>query len=156
MIETFDKDRTGIPTGRQMNTYDTSVSGPNTFIGSQYLSALAAAERMALVMNDAASAARWRAIRQAGMKNQDQQLWNGEYYIQIPDPQAERDYNTGCHSDQLLGQWWAHQLDLGYLYPPEREPWSIGRGDEAQFPREDSQASNRLRDVTFPTTKAAC
>ena len=48
---------TACPHGHQPNTYDTSVSGANTFIGSQYLAALAAAERMALVMDDAASAA---------------------------------------------------------------------------------------------------
>ena len=24
---------------------------------------------------------------------------------------------TGCLSDQLIGQWWAHQLDLGHLLP---------------------------------------
>jgi hypothetical protein len=81
---------------------------------------LAAAEKMALVMDDAASAARWRKVRQTGMKNQDNQLWNGKYYIQIPDPQPANDYNNGCHSDQLLGQWWAHTLNLGYLYPPDR------------------------------------
>src|SRR5574340_963823 len=26
----------------------------------------------------------------------------------------------GCMSDQLLGQWWAHQLGLGYLLPQEK------------------------------------
>ncbi len=71
-------------------------------------------------MDDAESAERWRTVRQAGMKNQDEKLWNGEYYIQIPEPQAARDYNTGCHADQLLGQWWAHMLNLGYLYPAPR------------------------------------
>ena len=54
------------------------------------------------------------------MKNQNEKLWNGEYYIQIPEPQPANDYNNGCHSDQLLGQWWAHMLGLGYLYPVER------------------------------------
>ena len=120
LIQTIDKDHTGMPTGHQNNTYDTAVSGANTFIGSQYLSALAAAERMAAVMGDTESAGRWRAVREAGMKNQDEKLWNGEYYIQIPEPKPARDYNTGCHADQLLGQWWAHMLDLGYLYPAPR------------------------------------
>jgi uncharacterized protein (DUF608 family) len=120
LIEAIDKAHEGMPTGHQMNTYDCAVSGANTFIGSQYLSALAAAERMAAVMNDLDSAARWRAVREAGMKNQDEKLWNGEYYIQIPEPRKANDYNNGCHSDQLLGQWWAHMLDLGYLYPVER------------------------------------
>ena len=109
-----------MPHGQQFNTYDTAVSGANTFIGSQYLSALAAGERMAEVMGDAEGAERWRAVRQAGMKNQDEKLWNGEYYIQIPELQSGRDYNTGCHADQLLGQWWAHMLNLGYLYPAPR------------------------------------
>ncbi|HPM83281.1 MAG TPA: GH116 family glycosyl-hydrolase [Candidatus Anammoximicrobium sp.] len=120
LIEAIDKTHEGLPTGHQLNTYDCAVSGPNTFIGSQYLSALAAAERMAAVMDDADSAARWRAVREAGMKNQNDKLWNGECYIQIPEERAANDYNNGCHSDQLLGQWWAHMLDLGYLYPVER------------------------------------
>ena len=120
LIGRIDPKREGVPHGHQNNTYDTAVSGANTFIGSQYLSALAAGERMAEVMGDAESAERWRAVREAGMKNQDEKLWNGEYYIQIPELQAARDYNTGCHADQLLGQWWAHMLNLGYLYPEQR------------------------------------
>jgi uncharacterized protein (DUF608 family) len=120
MIEKFDKDHRGVPQGEQWNTYDTAVSGANTFIGSQYLAALAAGERMALVMGDAPSAQRWRAVREAGMKNQNEQLWNGEYYIQKPDPRPARDYVTGCLADQLLGQWWAHMLGLGHLYPAAR------------------------------------
>jgi uncharacterized protein (DUF608 family) len=120
LIQKIDPNREGVPHGQQFNTYDTAVSGANTFIGSQYLAALAAGERLAEVMNDAESAERWKAVRQAGMKNQDEKLWNGEYYIQIPELQGGRDYNTGCHSDQLLGQWWAHMLNLGYLYPAPR------------------------------------
>ncbi len=120
LIQAIDPDEDGVPAGHQWNTYDCAVSGANTFIGSQYLCALAAAERMAELQGDTASAQRYRRIRLAGMRNQDAQLWNGEYYIQKPGTPAANDYNTGCHSDQLLGQWWAHQLGLGYLYPRER------------------------------------
>jgi len=120
LIHAIDRQGEGVPHGHQANTYDTSVSGANTFIGSQYLSALAAAEQMASVMNDPESARRWRTVRLAGMKNQNGKLWNGEYYIQIPEPRPARDYDTGCHADQLLGQWWAHMLNLGYLYPAAR------------------------------------
>ncbi len=119
LIERIDADHDGVPGGLQPNTYDCNVSGANTFIGSQYLSALAAAEKMALVEGEEATAAGWQAIREVGMKNQDQRLWKDEFYIQIPDPQPASDYNTGCHSDQLLGHWWAHMLGLGYLYPPD-------------------------------------
>lgn len=120
LIEAIDPDHDGVPAGHQWNTYDCAVSGANTFIGSQYLCALAAAERLAEVEGEPATAARWRAIREAGMRNQVERLWNGEYYFQIPDPQPAHDYCTGCHSDQLLGQWWAHQLGLGTLYPPDQ------------------------------------
>jgi uncharacterized protein (DUF608 family) len=126
LIEAIDADHDGVPAGHQWNTYDCAVSGANTFIGSQYLSALAAAERMAEVEGEPDTAARWRAIREAGMKNQVEQLWNGEYYFQIPGPQPANDYHTGCHSDQLLGQWWAHQLGLGLLYPPEQIRTALG------------------------------
>lgn len=120
LISAIDPDEDGVPSGHQWNTYDCAVSGASTFIGSQYLCALAAAEQMAVRMGDNASAQRYRRIRLAGTRNQDAQLWNGEYYIQEPGTPPANDYNTGCHSDQLLGQWWAHQLGLGYLYPRER------------------------------------
>ncbi len=120
LIAAIDADEDGVPSGHQWNTYDCAVSGANTFIGSQYLCALAAAEQMALRVGDNAAAGRYRRIRLAGTRNQDAQLWNGEYYIQKPGTPAANDYNTGCHSDQLLGQWWAHQLGLGYLYPRDR------------------------------------
>lgn len=120
LIAKIDADEDGVNGGQQWNTYDVPTDGAHTFLGSQYLSALAAAEKMALVAGDEGSAKRWRAIREAGSRNQDERLWNGEYWIQIPDPKPARDYNTGCHSDQLLGQWWSHMLDNGYLYPRDR------------------------------------
>ena len=120
LIDAIDKDRDGVPAGEQWNTYDTAVSGANTFIGSQYMATLAAAERMALVMEEPEAAKRWLAVRQAGMEHQNERLWGRDYYIQIPDAKPARDYDTGCHADQLLGQWWAHLLGLGYLYPAPR------------------------------------
>ena len=120
VIGAIDPKRDGVPHGKQWNTYDTAVSGPNTFIGSQYLSALAAGVRMAETMNEPETARAWETVLKAGKKNQDEKLWNGEYYIQIPEAAPDRDYDTGCFADQLLGQWWAHMLGLGYLYPPKR------------------------------------
>jgi uncharacterized protein (DUF608 family) len=119
-IARFDKAEEGLTRSHQWNTYDTAVSGLNTFIGSQYLSALGAAETMARAMGDAFSAGRWRAIRERGMAAQNDKLWNGRYYFQIPETPPANDYDNGCHSDQLLGQWWAHQIGLGYLYPASR------------------------------------
>jgi hypothetical protein len=75
---------------------------------------------MAALEGAAAAAQRYARIRAAGAKTQNETLFNGEYYIQIPDPTPNEDYATGCAIDQVLGQWWAHQLDLGWLYPPDR------------------------------------
>ncbi|MBN2490860.1 MAG: hypothetical protein JXQ29_08430, partial [Planctomycetes bacterium] len=119
LVRKIDPDEDGVNGGEQWNTYDVATNGAHTFVGSQYLSALAAAEKMALVVKDGEAAARWRTIRERGSKHQDERLFNGEYFLQIPEARPARDYNTGCHSDQLVGQWWSHMLDNGYLYPAE-------------------------------------
>ena len=120
LITAHDKDEDGVLTGPQWNTLDCNTGGSTSWLGTLYLAALAASERMATLQGDAEAAARYKRIRESGAKKQDETLFNGEYYIQLPDAQAHRDYHDGCHIDQLLGQWWAHQLDLGWLYPPER------------------------------------
>lgn len=117
LIGRLDADRDGVPSGRQPNTYDCDVSGANTFIGSQYLAALLASARLAELSGEPKLAAEWRALARLGGENQDRLLWNGEYYLQRPDDPPANDYGPGCHSDQLLGQWWAYQLGLGELYP---------------------------------------
>ena len=119
-IRRWDNDEDGALAGPQHNTLDASLGGSTTWLGSMYLAALAASEKMALLQGDAKAARRFRTIREAGMKRQNETLWNGEYYIQIPDKDSHRDFLTGCDVDQMLGQWWAHQLDLGWLYPPDR------------------------------------
>lgn len=119
-IAQWDQDEDGVLSGPQHNTLDAELGGSTTWLGSMYLAALAAAETMARLQGDAESAERYRRIRESGSKTQNETLWNGEYYIQIPDPEPQRDFLTGCDVDQMLGQWWAHQLDLGWLYPPER------------------------------------
>jgi hypothetical protein len=37
-------------------------------------------------------------------------------------------YANGCLLDQLIGQWWAHLLDLGYLFPQDR----VAQGTQLQ------------------------
>ncbi len=125
-ITTWDKDEDGVLAGPQWNTLDCNTGGSTSWLGTLYLAALAASEKMALLQGDEQAAARYRRIRESGSKRQDETLFNGQYYIQIPDAQAHRDYHDGCHIDQLLGQWWAHQLDLGWLYPPERCAKAMG------------------------------
>jgi non-lysosomal glucosylceramidase len=110
----------GILEDKQWNTFDLDFVGPNTFVGALYLAALEAAARMADLQGDHAFAAACRAIAVKGGKWTSDHLWNGEYFVQrIPERAATKhQYGVGCLSDQLLGQNWANQLGLGYLYPP--------------------------------------
>jgi len=114
--------REGIPDGMlfgPQHGMDSDQGGTSSWMGSMYLGALAAAEQMARIENAPASAEFYRKIREAGSINQDKALFNGEYFIQVPDPTPCRDYLTGCYIDQMLGQWWARQIGLGWLYPTE-------------------------------------
>ena len=122
VIKTLDADGDGVIHGEQPNTYDISIYGPNSFIGSLYLAALRAAEEMARLAGEPAIAQRYHAIYEKGRVNLPREVWNGEYYTQKVDLEAhvEHQYGLGCHADQLLGQWWAHQLELGYILPEEQ------------------------------------
>jgi uncharacterized protein (DUF608 family) len=118
---TRDGNTDGVIEDKQWNTFDLDFVGPNTFVGALYLAALLAAARMAELQGDHAFAERCRAIAARGSKWSAEHLWNGEYFIQrIPPGQSPKfQYGIGCLSDQLFGQNWASQLDLGYVYPPE-------------------------------------
>ena len=114
-----DRDQSGTITGEQPNTYDISIYGLNSFIGTLYLAALRAAERMAELLGDTDYARTCRSIYIRGQAALETQLWNGEFYVQAVDlaQYSLNNWATGCHSDQLFGQWWAYQLGLGNLLP---------------------------------------
>lgn len=120
--DTWDPDGDGVLSGEQPNTYDIEFYGTNMLIGALWLAALRATEEYALSQGDDGRAVWARDRFNRGSAAYDALLWNGEYYIQLLglDDPREQQYLTGCLADQLVGQWWAHQLDLGYLLPPER------------------------------------
>ena len=119
VMDDYDTEGDGVIRGEQPNTYDISIYGPNTFIGSLYLAALRAAEVMAKLQDEDDLAQTYRERFELSSKNYDELCWNGEYYVQVVDLEqyAQQQFGTGCHLDQLLGQWWAHALDLGYVLP---------------------------------------
>lgn len=119
IIQRWDSDEDGVPSGPQWNTLDGELGGASSWLGSLYLAALAAAERMAQLQGENDVAARYHRIRLSGQTKQDTMLFNGQYYIQIPESTPYEDYGEGCAIDQVLGQWWAHQVDLGWVYPPD-------------------------------------
>ncbi len=131
----WDGNRDGVAEGVQHNTYDVEFYGPNPLCGIYYLGALRAGEELARAAGDDDSAAEYHRLFANGSRWIDQNLFNGEYYIQKVEGRPENqiaagtrvgmgagntqnpDYQMGtaCLADQLLGQMQAHVAGLGYL-----------------------------------------
>lgn len=122
IFQECDPDEQGVIEGEQPNTYDISFFGPNLFIGSLYLAALKAMEKMAEMVSDDGFKKKCINRFDNGKKNYDTTLWNGEYWIQIYDEKIHKisQYGKGCLSDQLFGQFWAYMLQLGTLLPEDK------------------------------------
>jgi len=105
----------GLLEGRQHNTLDADWYGPVAWLSSLYVAALAAGEQMAREVGEAAFADTCRRIVEAGRAAIVERLFDGDYFINRPDPQRPETINsgTGCHIDQVFGQSWAFQLGLG-------------------------------------------
>ncbi|MBS7615099.1 hypothetical protein KEJ18_05145, partial [Candidatus Bathyarchaeota archaeon] len=139
----WDADRDGVMEGMQHNTYDIEFYGPNTMMGSLYLAALRAAQKIAEHFGEKEEARKYLRIFKKGSRWMDENLFNGEYYEQKVNPNAHLiwpkhyqeltekhgkddifkewpkwQFGKGCLSDQMIGQWYLHMLDLGYLYKP--------------------------------------
>ena len=131
----WDPYKEGVLRGDQYNTYDISFFGPNMMTGSLYLGALKACAEMALAMNEPQKSVEYEALYENGKQRYTELLWNGEYFNQqfecidgvtIPDrlrtPADENgnslpkyQFEEGCLSDQLLGQYLAFVSGMGYL-----------------------------------------
>jgi uncharacterized protein (DUF608 family) len=112
----------GILQDDQWNTYDEALHGVTTFISGYYLAALRAGEEWARRAGDQTAAERFHGVFEQGQKKLIELCWNGEYFQQhLPDYlNRQGEVGPGCMSDQLIGQWWAHQLGLGYILPKEK------------------------------------
>jgi uncharacterized protein (DUF608 family) len=112
----------GILQDDQWNTYDEALHGVTTFISGYYLAALLAGEAWARRMGEGAAAQRFRAVFEKGRDKLVELCWNGEYFQQHLPGYLERqgEVGPGCMADQLIGQWWAHQLGLGYILPEDK------------------------------------
>lgn len=109
----------GILEGAQYNTLDRMWYGKIAWISSLYNAALLAGSKMAKDMNDKSFSRKCKVIAARGKKNMSNELFNGEYYINILDSlnPGPPNSNIGCHIDQMLGQSWACQVGLGRVLP---------------------------------------
>ncbi|TWU38308.1 GH116 family glycosyl hydrolase [Novipirellula artificiosorum] len=113
----------GLIQGKQHNTYDIDYYGANTLVGALYLAALKAGQKMAEDVGDRAFAKQCQTLAKKGAESTMKQIWNEEYgyFVQNVDlaKHPKNQQGDGCLADQLFGQSFAHQLNLGYLYPQQ-------------------------------------
>jgi uncharacterized protein (DUF608 family) len=135
----WDANQDGVMEGVQHNTMDVEYYGPNPQMTIWYLGALRAMEEMSSYMKDKEMTKKCRELFENGSKWTDENLFNGEYYIQkivVPPKEdipkehlagmgtldyGNPDYQLGeaCLVDQLVGQYLAHVCGLGYLVKKE-------------------------------------
>lgn len=110
-----DSDGDGILDGPQENTLDAAWFGQIAWITSLAIAALKAVGEMARELGENAFADQCRAQAAKAKASVEAKLYNGEYFIQLPDPQKPKHLGTyqACHIDQVHGQSWAWQVGLG-------------------------------------------
>ena len=132
----WDGNQDGVMEGCQHNTMDVEYYGPNPQMEFWYLGALRAGQEMARFMQDKEFEKKCAKLFLNGSSWTDQNLFNGEYYIQkIMPPISPNEVakglkagmgsndlsnpdfqlGEGCLVDQLVGQYMAHICGLGYL-----------------------------------------
>jgi len=107
----------GIIEGGQHNTLDQPWFGKIAWLSSLYIAAARACEEMAGEVGDDGFGRQMRQVFDRGSKNIDRELFNGEYYIQVPDKDHAKTVGShnGCEIDQVFGQSWAWQVGLGRI-----------------------------------------
>jgi uncharacterized protein (DUF608 family) len=120
-LTTWDRDADGLLEAPHHHTYDGTFISPEPQSQTLYLAALRAGEQMARHLGDSVAAGRYRKLFENGSALADEKLFNGEYYRQWlgPDQSDVHQLGNGCLIDQLVGQWHATNLGLGYLLKPD-------------------------------------
>jgi len=77
---------------------------------------------MAEEMNDSDFAITCASIATKGASN-IRELFNGEFFIQLEDPDHKDviGVGTGCYIDQIFGQSWAHWVGLGPIFDRDKQ-----------------------------------
>lgn len=114
--------------GAQPNTLDATWYGEVAWMTGMYDAALYACAEMATEMGDGAFAKQCQALAEAGAASIGTDLWTGEYFIQLTDPNHPEapNSNIGCHIDQMFGQSLALQLGLPRVFPADKAQTALG------------------------------
>lgn len=139
----WDPEMTGILIGRQHHTLDMQLFGANSWLTGFYHGALLAGAVIAEVCGDLEFAALCRQIHRRGKDWLENNLYNGEYYIQkidLADKSLLDYYGSECHDcywsseckqikyqvaggcliDATVAQWFARLYGIGEIFETER------------------------------------
>ena len=120
----WDPEQTGILSGRQHQTLDMELFGPNSWLGTMYVAALLATAQMAEALGEADLAEKCERLGTAGAAYIDDRLYNGRYFYQaidLGDPSILKPFDTGRNAgvlaDSLMAAYWSdeHQ-ELKYQF----------------------------------------
>ena len=115
VVSRGDSDHDGILTGSFNTTLDGGETGNGSWLGSMYLASVHAAQKMAAVQGDTASAELYGSVYEKGRVTGEKTWFNGEYYTEVHSTEGAS-YGNGSEIDMLLGQWWSTQLGLGDIF----------------------------------------
>lgn len=110
-----DADHDGLLAGTFNTTLDGGETGNGSWLGSMYLAAVHAAQKMAEAAGDTAAVDLYGSIYEKGRTAGEKAYFNGDYYTEVHSTTGAS-YGNGSEIDQLLGQWWSTQLGLGDIY----------------------------------------
>ncbi len=160
----WDPAASGVITGRQHHTLDMELFGPNAWLQGFYLAALAAAAEMSDVLGEAEDAGRYRELFARGYAYTDQNLFQGEHFVQAADladgsvlqryrGQSEADdmmldsywnaeagqlkyqIGQGCAIDQVVAGWHARLCSLPRVFDEAKEKSALRALYENNFVR---------------------
>jgi uncharacterized protein (DUF608 family) len=113
----WDPEQTGILSGRQHQTLDMELFGPNSWLGSMYVAALLATAEMAAALGDDELAATTARLGKAGAAYIDRELFNGRWFVQkidLTDKSVLTPFDVGraagVLADSFMDVYWSDEF----------------------------------------------
>jgi uncharacterized protein (DUF608 family) len=148
-MSSLDEDGDGLPErDTSLNTYDQwAFQGTPSYIGSLWLGAYTAAQRLASDMADSEASRKMENLLQRAKASFDKKLWNGSYYNLW--------FNRGvtdpcCMTDQISGIWFTSLAGLRPALPARRVRRVLAKVFRENFDPEQGLVNSSYPPGTVP------
>ncbi|HQM50346.1 MAG TPA: GH116 family glycosyl-hydrolase [Candidatus Hydrogenedentes bacterium] len=133
-VASLDKLGAGLPQQSGCSTmYEGWVAeGVNSYTSGLWIATLGAYAALAEVLGKTSEAERYRALSAKAVERFESLLWDEQhgYYLHCAPGSRERlqpeEWQLGCHTGQLAGEWYAGWLGAGPLFEPGRVLRALG------------------------------